>query len=665
MAMSRSMHRSLSLAMVALLPSVASVWAVDQTPGAVANRAADGPAIESVDEPFLVIPKAPVASERKPAAEKPAILRTRSKPAKPIADGADADSGIILTAADEPAPAEAPRRRSAAAPKSAAPNTIPDGYEFEMGDVPTRTYPMPNPGYHPPRVRRKSLGWYIRGTEPGGHGPGINATPGPPPIVTYEDWHSSGAAQDQRPAEGATEEIKSPSEPIAVPEQPPADELPPRVSRKAAARRATAVPPRPSNDLHPVPEPAPVRKAQRPAVNRGANATEYFDQSESLFPNPRSAEQPNAARRSGAWYLTSAEGEDAASDLIPTPEEPDDSEPYMPFSHDDDVVMDPGPFDGGSEFVPYTLPNRKWALIAGGEALLLRPHFSQATALTEGITTQSGSGTFTTNDMINFNPGYQGAFRTYLGMRDCLCGDEIRFTFLNFNSAQNLGATATANTRVCDFLCNTTPNPGDSVSTHFGLGVSVWDLDCVRPFFYLPRCRDPCGPQCHLWDLRWFAGLRAAYINHNISSLVTDATAPTGIFAQASASNKFTGFGPRIGLQGRKYFGNNGRWSVYARGAGSMLVGNVYQDVIDSSPNGGLTTATALVSRSSRIVPVAEIELGGTWFVMPRLAVSGGWMLMSFWDLGLQETGSMSAPTLDNSNILGFDGFFIRGELVF
>jgi hypothetical protein len=341
----------------------------------------------------------------------------------------------------------------------------------------------------------------------------------------------------------------------------------------------------------------------------------------------------------------------------------DDSEPYMPYGDSDGFEE---AYEQNDSFGTYAMPGRRYALLAGGEGLLLRPHYSQATAMTETTTTPSGSTTIFNENLINFNPGYQGAFRTYLGIRNCACGDEIRFTFMNFNSTESLKGTATSNMSVCDFLCNTTPNPGDSVSTQFGLAASIFDIDCIRPFFNVPPCNNPCGPQCHPWDLRWFAGLRFAYINQNISSLVSDSAAAGGIFAQAGAANKFTGFGPRIGLQGRKYFGQSGRFSVYTRGAGSLLVGNVYQDVTNSTPAGELPTMTNLVSRNSRIIPVAELELGATWWMLPRFAVSGGWMLMSFWDLGMQATGNIGAtPNLDDSNILGFDGFFLRGELVF
>jgi len=65
------------------------------------------------------------------------------------------------------------------------------------------------------------------------------------------------------------------------------------------------------------------------------------------------------------------------------------------------------------------------------------------------------------------------------------------------------------------------------------------------------------------------------------------------------------------------------------------------------------------------MIPAAEIELGATVWVLPRFAVSAGWNLQAYWDLGLQETGSAVNPVLDDSNILGFDSVFLRGEMVF
>jgi hypothetical protein len=650
---------------------------------------ADDSSNEILDEPILVIPKVSPASGRKSPDAKsggsksavkqsaldeeagdsnvavaPKVVKSRARAG---AENKRDPDVVFAVASDEPTADEKSRPRSSSTGKPKKPAADSAAVDTEYYDGPAAMYPGPNPGYHPPRVWRKQGGWFIAGTEPAGPRHPIMPPPDAPPFDRYQ----------YSPASGASQEIEYSDEPAAIFPEPTSGNhtAPPRVGRKSGSAYTTGAGRQgASSEIVPVPEPrsAPAKKpttkikSQKPPASRATKGTEYFDEPAAIFPGPKSSGPSSAVgRRSGGWLLTGAETDALDGEMIPTPESSDDSEPYMPFSHDDQSLSENGAslFGDDNSFVPYALPNRKWAVIAGAEGLLLRAHFSQATAMTQTTTTQSGDNTLINQYLVNFNPGYQGAFRAYLGFRDRLCGDEIRFAFLNFNSAQNLSATATANMSVCDFLCNTTPNPGDSVNTHFGLGVSLWDLDCVRPFFFTPQCQDPCGPKCHPWDLRWFVGVRAAYINHNISSTVTDATTANDIFAQASATNRFTGVGPRIGIQGRKFFGKNGRVSVYARGAGSLLLGNVYQDVINSTPNVDLPTTTNLVSRNSRIIPAADIEIGATWFVRPRFAVSSGWMLMSFWDLGLQETGSMSG--LANANILGFDGFFVRGEFVF
>ena len=176
--------------------------------------------------------------------------------------------------------------------------------------------------------------------------------------------------------------------------------------------------------------------------------------SEALFDNPGPGYQPSS--RNGGRSLVGAGPTDAGSpagvneEMVPTPEPMDYGDEYS--SSVATSGMGEAIFNGDGGFAPYTLPGRKWAMIAGGEGLMLRSHFSQATGMTETITTQSGNGTTRTANLIDFNPGYQGAFRAYLGFRNCACGDEIRFTYFNYNGTDSLAGTATSNTQFCDFL---------------------------------------------------------------------------------------------------------------------------------------------------------------------------------------------------------------------
>jgi hypothetical protein len=670
--------------MAAILTGTNNTWAADrQAPPNVSESVADD---ASADEPFLVIPKGPgpvpsksqsapgthaKASVEDSSATSKTFFGAKTKPLPKL------DANVVQVSAADESPSAAPAK---GAPSKATPEVSVDP-QFESFETPP-PFDSADAGYHPARVPRKGGPWHIRGSEPAGprnfNQPRYGGAPpealfnGPQPgyqpapqmagrrIVSSGPTVSAAppgtparmARANGTPSRSSAQVIHDPQE-VASEGGPPINEAdsgyhPARVTRKGGGWFVTG---------------------SEPAGPRNFAPRRYEVMPQGAFLDDSSSDVQPSSRHGGSSLvglgaMESSVAGDMDGEMVPTPEPMDYGDGPSVFA--DDGGMGGSMFNGDEEFAPYSLPGRKWAMIAGAEGLMLRSHFSQATGMTETITTQNGNATTKTENLINFNPGYQGAFRAYLGFRNCACGDEIRFTYLNYNGTDSLGGTATANTQFCDFLCNTTPNPGDSVATHFNLGVNVWDLDFVRPFYFMGACNDRCGPRCHPWDLRWFAGLRAAYINHNISSTVTDAASGTGFLSQSSASNKFAGFGPRMGLQGRKYFGDRGRISVYARGSGSLMVGNVYQNVISTVSDVSIPQTTVLVDRNSRIIPVAEIELGATWWLLPRMAVSGGWMLMNFWDLGLQETGNIGAtPNLNNSNILGFDGFFVRSEIVF
>lgn len=327
----------------------------------------------------------------------------------------------------------------------------------------------------------------------------------------------------------------------------------------------------------------------------------------------------------------------------------------------------------GAPYAPDVWATKTWGITAGAEALFLRAHFSQGMAMEAISGTQPGQTALVNINGINWDNPYQGAFRTYLGIRDLVCGDELRFSYWNFGTNSNISRVADETTHYCDFLCNMTANPGDVMSTGLNLQLNVFDLDLIKAFCLpqpcMPSCDscgdcdscgscDSCGPCCPVWDVRWFAGLRFAQVNHFLNSSIVTADGVQAVAADSSA--KFFGVGPRIGLQMRRYFDHAARFSVYGRGAGSLLVGNLQQEI----SNFNITPPETLVTvndRFNRVVPVADIEIGATWCILPRLSVSGGWLASAWWDLGLQERVS----DYDTSNILGFDGFFVRAEIVF
>ena len=66
-------------------------------------------------------------------------------------------------------------------------------------------------------------------------------------------------------------------------------------------------------------------------------------------------------------------------------------------------------------------------------------------------------------------------------------------------------------------------------------------------------------------------GARAADISRYNNNAVIEPNGNNVSFGNIDA--RFVGAGPRVGLQTRRYFGQNGFWSVYGRGSQALLIG--------------------------------------------------------------------------------------------
>ena len=67
------------------------------------------------------------------------------------------------------------------------------------------------------------------------------------------------------------------------------------------------------------------------------------------------------------------------------------------------------------------------------------------------------------------------------------------------------------------------------------------------------------------------------------------------------------------------------------------------------------------------MIPVAEIELGGTWQWSQCVSFSAGYLFQAWWDLGQFEQiqGNVFLNPIDDSNIMALDGLFARVEVSF
>jgi hypothetical protein len=201
--------------------------------------------------------------------------------------------------------------------------------------------------------------------------------------------------------------------------------------------------------------------------------------------------------------------------------------------------------------------------------------------------------------------------------------------------------------------------PGQRLFTDFNLTVSTYDIEFIKhiPVGQFDNC---CCPR---WDLSWSAGARIADIRrkHTVQQIAPEG----GVSEDGQITDDFTGAGPRIGLEGRRYCGPCSPWSVFAKGDLSLLLGTI--DITRRLHTTDPETVELQFDKNIRVVPVAEMEVGASYQLAPHTQISVGWLFQAWMDVGAFETASATdcACGTDDANIMSFDGFFGRLEICF
>jgi hypothetical protein len=316
---------------------------------------------------------------------------------------------------------------------------------------------------------------------------------------------------------------------------------------------------------------------------------------------------------------------------------------------------------------------RKGVWYAGGDYLLVRPTFSQNVAYyicaTATDTASDPVLSVASATAVQFPYQYRSAYRAFIGYHLWDCGGDILFTYWNLQDSANIvGGPASTSDEASVLFCgqfgNMAATAGQFLAASSEVRADIYDLDFAKSINL--GGAGPCCTSCPRWDLRWSAGVRGAQVSRTDNNEVINPDQSAAAIGQSRAT--FTGAGPRVGLQGRRYLGSCGYWSLYARTNMSLLLGTYNQTrtaIVEGSEEVP-TTFTTQTDNFRRMVPVTDIEVGGTWQVTPRLFFSAGWLFQCWWDLGFGETQESVAFTpLDTSNIMAWDGLFLKGELIF
>lgn len=303
---------------------------------------------------------------------------------------------------------------------------------------------------------------------------------------------------------------------------------------------------------------------------------------------------------------------------------------------------------------------------AGAEYLLLRPSFSNGTALYETTTANQSQ---LSQRAIDHDFGYASGLRAFMGYRlsdDCM----IRFGYTSiFATTSAVGGTSTGNWQGGNGTGFVGPYntsalvAGQSIRSTLAANLALYDLELAGR---LNPDRSGTGSGGGRWEAAGAVGLRFADTSVN-SHVVNDQTAlAQGDLLLVDTSRGFQGVGPRLAIQGRRYLGAKARWSLFASGAAALLVGGY--DNLDVRNT--LDSITPNVQRQQEggtiVVPNLDLSLGASWQLTQRTSFSTGWILMYFDDLGYSEQISTVVATSQpdlvplTKSSLTYDGFFFR-----
>lgn len=329
------------------------------------------------------------------------------------------------------------------------------------------------------------------------------------------------------------------------------------------------------------------------------------------------------------------------------------------------------PYTEHCDLGPGMVAGRRGQFIVGGEYLSVRAKPSQAISFLERDTTDP----LNTSDTFHQVPfSHEGSFRAFAGYRWSDCGEEIRFTYTNFDTGGDFVSPAANGAGTLTYLADLeilALTPGSYIRGTVDIDLDSYDLGWSKTIPLgsplMGCCDDGCcdtlGCHCPAWDITFTAAARA--VNYRAQRTLVGFNAADVAQERADDYVDFDGFGGRVGMMGRRYIGRRGIASVYMKGDISLLCGDYESRQVENDLEAVPTITTQSIS-GMRVIPVTEIEAGATLFLTTNTSVSAGYMLSAWHDLGFgTEFDYGVASHYDDANIMGFDGYFVRVETAF
>ncbi|HMO85192.1 MAG TPA: hypothetical protein PKC18_09765 [Lacipirellulaceae bacterium] len=322
------------------------------------------------------------------------------------------------------------------------------------------------------------------------------------------------------------------------------------------------------------------------------------------------------------------------------------------------------------------LMDRPIQLIFGAEYIYAKANFSDALSYVEQDLIAGGE----TWHCFDFD--YNSSYSFYGGVYLPDCGGAVIFDFTRLTSDARTAANSTSTVNIFGPF-----EIDDNIEGFADVDLRTYDLSFAKTIplgcplecsggkgcgdccddACCSSCGDGCGcGWCPAWDITWSAGVRFADVSWARGLTAFDPLNNNAVIDSYTTRMNFNnGFGGRVGLMGRRYFGRRGLASLYARGDWSLLVGDVEIETLVTNQAG-----TAFHRRHcQQVIPVTEIELGGSIHLGQHATLSSGYFWAAWHDLGMSETydfnPNFQMSHYDDANILGFHGLFARVEVAF
>jgi hypothetical protein len=245
--------------------------------------------------------------------------------------------------------------------------------------------------------------------------------------------------------------------------------------------------------------------------------------------------------------------------------------------------------------------------------------------------------------------------RLFLGYHLNECAD-VRLTYWHLDAETFVSGTAGLGQTIVDPFGNLGLT-GSEIDTSASVQMNVFDLEYLRPI----------GANYGGLGFLYSAGLRFADVNQFYDATISAAGVTT---SNGEFEVEYFGVGPYLSITGDIRRGQCRQFSLFAKGAMALLVGqyDISTDVTLPGVSGGQTADRV------RATPVLESELGMAWLPNDCIRLSAGWQFQAWFNLGASG-GTFDGERLpiapvdtafggaDDSDIMSFDGLFLRAEI--